>query len=201
MFNQHVEYQQHLEQERQQWQQQRQMMEQQQAEMQARLQMMNVQLQQQPRNAMPAGPGGPGVPPFPPPYPPAPPGGPDGPPLHGGGPQAHREEVPSLGEKTSVAMPSIRDYLVYKKKVELFCRDQGRATGLTGIFLDWLGTFAIFQDVNFKKTTRPPKVPFSRPKLNLSRINLFSYSSSSSSRSISSTGSWNPSLVRERISL
>ena len=115
MFNQHVEYQQALEGERQQWQQQRQMFERQQADMQARLQMMDVQLQQQP-----AGPGGPGLPPFPPPYPPAPPGGPDGPPLHGGGPQAHREEVPSLGDKASVAMPSIRDYLVYKKKVELW---------------------------------------------------------------------------------
>ena len=120
MFQQHVEYQQHLEQERQQWQQQRQMLEQQQAGMQARLQMMNVQLQQQPRNVMSAGPGGPGVPPFPPPYPPAPPGGPEGPAPHGGGPQAHREEVPGLGEKSSVTMPSIRDYLVYKKKVEFW---------------------------------------------------------------------------------
>ena len=120
MFQQHVEFQQHLEQGREQWQQQRQLLERQQAEMQARLQMQHVQLQQQPHNALPVDPGGPGEPPLRPPYPPAPPGGPEGPAPHGGGPQAHREEVPSLGEKSSVTMPSIRDYLVYKKKVELW---------------------------------------------------------------------------------
>ena len=120
MFQQHVEHQQHLEQEREQWQQQPQLLEQQQAELQARLQVQHVQLQQQPHYALPDGPGGRGGPPLPPPFPPAPPGGTGGPAHHGGGPQAHREEVPTLGEKTSVIMATIREYLVYKKKVELW---------------------------------------------------------------------------------
>ena len=127
MFQQHVEHQQHLEQEREQWQQQRQLLDRRQADLQAQLQVQHVQLQQQPHYALPGGPGGPGGPPLPPPFPPAPPAGPGGPAHHGGGPQAHREEVPTLGDKTSTTMPAIREYLVYKKKVELWLAVTGYA--------------------------------------------------------------------------